>query len=141
MAQTSTTQYYSSSPIAPSVAISAANPNRDGTGTLVTLFTGSGFGTRVDRIRVQAIGPTTAGMVRLFARASSTAPIYLVGEIEVAAVTPSGTAPAFGADYAPPPTVGTTQSYSSLAVPSGAQLLVSTENAEAFHVTAFGANL
>lgn len=46
--------------------ISTANTNRDGTGTLVPVLVAGVNGSRVDRVQFQAIGTTTAGMLRLF---------------------------------------------------------------------------
>ena len=46
--------------------ISAANTNRDGTGTLVTVSTGTTSGDRIEDIELCAAGTTTDGVVRLF---------------------------------------------------------------------------
>ncbi len=47
-------------------SLSAANTNRDGTGTLVTVAVGGPNGTRIDKLITKATGITTAGMVRYF---------------------------------------------------------------------------
>jgi len=74
---------FTSTPKSPTVTISTANPNRDGTtGTYGTLMTAGAAGSRIDRIRIQATGTTTAGMVRLFVQDS------MILEIPVQAVTP-----------------------------------------------------
>lgn len=59
---------YTSKPINAAVAISTANTNRDGTGTLGTAYTfnADGRGGRIDAVTIQAIAATTAGMVRMF---------------------------------------------------------------------------
>lgn len=65
----SSTAQYASAPKTAQVAISTANTNRDGTGTIgvVAVASGaSGSGTRIDKIAIQAAGTTTAGVVRLY---------------------------------------------------------------------------
>jgi len=81
-------------------------------------------GSRVDRIRVQALGTTTSGMIRLFV---GTALIY---ELPVVAVTPSGTQPAWGADIV---------FDNGLILQASAVLKASTNNAESFALTAISA--
>lgn len=78
------------------VRIATANTNRDGTGTLGDVCIGGTNGTRIDRIVIEAIGTSTAGMVRLYINdgASNT---RLWQEVSVAAITPSGTVQAFRA--------------------------------------------
>src|SRR5262249_27101643 len=44
--------------------VSAANTNRDGTGTLVDIVSAGALGSRLDQIEVVAIATTTAGVVR-----------------------------------------------------------------------------
>ena len=82
---------YTSRPINADVLISTANANRDGTGTLGTAytFTAGGRGGRIDAVTIQAIGTTTAGMVRMFING------VLRREWLVAALTPSATVKAF----------------------------------------------
>ena len=46
--------------------VSAANTNRDGTGTIVDILTGDTDGTIIDVIAVVAVGTTSSGMVRLY---------------------------------------------------------------------------
>lgn len=106
-------------------AISAANANRDGTGTVVTLATGAANGMRIDDIAITALVTTTAGMVRFFMSFDSGVTNDLILEIPVPAVTASATAPAFS------------RLLTNLAIilPNNtAQLRVSTEKAEAFRV-------
>lgn len=112
---------YIGTPKSPTVAISTANTNRDGTtGTYGTLMTAGSSGSRVDRIRVNATGSTTAGMIRFFVGTA------LVMELPVVAVTPSATIPAWGADVV---------FDNGLILQASAVLKVSTNNAEAFAVT------
>lgn len=108
-------------PKSPTVVISTANTNRDGTtGTYGTLMTAGSSGSRVDRIRVQATGTTTAGMIRFFV---GTAMIY---ELPVVAITASATAPVFSANVT---------FDNGLVLAASAVLKVSTNNAESFAVT------
>ncbi len=73
----------------------AANANRDGTGTIVTVFTAGASGSRVDDITLTAIVTTTAGMVRLFLHDGATAKLWR--EVMVPANTVSATNPAWSA--------------------------------------------
>ena len=113
------------------VAISTANANRDGTGTVGTAFTAGSSGSRIDRVTVKATGTTTAGMVRLFVYNGST--YFLWREVAVAAVTPSGTLAAFSGEV-----VSEVESLPLLVLPNGYSLRASTHNAEAFSVIAEG---
>lgn len=109
------------------VEISTANTNRNGTGTLGTVVTADAAGTKIDLITVVAEGTTTAGMIRLFLHDGSV--FYLLKEIDVTAITPSGTVKAFTAEWQP------TKPISLL---SGWTLRAATHNAEVFNVMAFG---
>jgi hypothetical protein len=57
---------FTKSPVIGQAEVSAANPNRDGTGTIVSVVDGLTEGVRIDQIEVKAEATTTAGMVRLF---------------------------------------------------------------------------
>jgi hypothetical protein len=118
---------FASSPIADAVAISTANTNRDGTGTLGTLHTATSAGSRIDLIRVVASGSTSAGVVRIFYDDGTT--VFLLHEILVEARTPSTVQEVFVAEWIPtvPLIVG------------GSDLLkVSTHIGEGFNVFAIG---
>lgn len=104
--------------------ISAANTNRDGTGTIVDVVTAGASGSRVYDITVTATGTTTAGIVRLFLHNGSN--YRLLDEIPVSAITPSGTVKVW--------TV--TRKLSSQWLPTGWKLAASTHNAETFNVVA-----
>jgi len=111
---------YVGTPKSPSVTISTANPNRDGSGTLVTLMTAGANGSRVDRVRIAATGTTTAGMIRFFVDSS------LILEVPVLPITPSAAVPAWAADVV---------FENGLVLKAGATLKVATHNAETFKVT------
>ncbi len=113
---------YAATPRAAAGQVSTANTNRDGTGTIATIFTAGASGSRVDDILVTATGTTTAGMVRLFLQDGTTARLWQ--EIPVTPVTPSGTVPAFTF----------TLLNQALMLPSGWSLRASTNNAETFNV-------
>lgn len=67
--------------------LSAANTARDGSGTLVDIRTASAtLGERFDRIRIQAIGPTTAGMIHAYVKKSGGSYLF-VQEWPVTAVS------------------------------------------------------
>lgn len=118
---------FASTPHAAAVAISTANTNRDGTGTIGTIFSAAASGSRIDTIVAQATGTTTAGMLRFYLHNGTLA--FLVGEVPVLAVTPSGTVPAWRAtlnagncDWLP------------MVFATGYSLRASTHNAETFNI-------
>lgn len=116
---------YAATPRAAVAQVSAANTNRDGTGTLVSVITGAATGTRVDDLVIQATGTTTAGMIRLFLSLDGGTTNRLIREIPVAAITPSATVQAFN-----------TQLFDlALLLPNASALLrASTHNAETFNL-------
>lgn len=83
-----TSPKYPQSAISGSVAVSTANTNTDGTGTLATVYTGtSGGNDEIDTIFCAATGATTQGMLRFWLYDGS---VYqLVGSIIVPPNTPS----------------------------------------------------
>jgi hypothetical protein len=113
------------------VTISTANTNRDGTGTLGTVITAGANGTRIDRIRAQAIVTTTAGRVRLFLYDGAN--YYALEELPIAAATVSATVSGAAADV----TFGDLR---PLTLPSGWSIAAGTHNAEDITVTAYGAD-
>lgn len=120
-----TAAQYAAVPRAAVAQVSTANTNRDGTGTLVTVLSGGANGTRVDDLVVQAVGTTTAGMVRLFLSLDGGTTNRLLREVAVSAITPSGTVPAFRAELS---------DLAWLLPDSNAQLRASTHNAETFNI-------
>lgn len=120
---------------APRVAVgslSTANTNRDGSGTIAIVFTAGSDGSRLEHIDINAIGTTTAGVIRLFIYDGSTA--HLWKEILVTAVTPSTTVAvwSYSLDCSIPANVCVLQ--------TGYSLRASTHNAENFRVHAYGAD-
>jgi hypothetical protein len=117
---------YTATPRTERATISAANTNRDGTGTIVNLFTAGTNGSRVERITITATETTTAGIIRLYLYDGTNTDLWK--EIAVTSITPSGTVLAF------------TSQLTSLAyiLDSGKSIKVSTHNAETFKVIAEG---
>jgi hypothetical protein len=126
---------YASVPKVGVAVISTANTNRDGTGTIGTVFTAGASGSRIERIVIQATGTTTAGMVRLFLHDGTNARLY--EEIAVLAITPSGTVTAFAFTIE----AYSTPTYMPIVLPTGWSLRASTNNAETFNVIAIGGDL
>lgn len=122
---------FASTPRLAGVTISTANTNRDGTGTVGTVITAGSSGTRIDRVRVQAVGTTTAGRVRLFVTNGSVT--YALEEVAIGAVTVSASVSGAAVDT----TFGDAR---PLTLPSGWSITAGTHNAETFHVTAYGAD-
>jgi hypothetical protein len=112
--------------------VSAANTARDGTGTIVTVLTAGASGSRVDQIRIQAAGTTTAGVVRLFIHDGSNARLFR--EVMVTAITPSASVEAWSA------AIDLSSAGLALILPTGYSLRASTNNAETFNVFVIGAD-
>lgn len=111
--------------------VSAANTNRDGTGTLVTLVTGVANGTRIDRIRIRAAVTTTAGMVRFYISLDGGTTKRLWKEVIVSAITVGAATEAFNSEFVTP----------DLYLPdASAVLYASTHNAEAINIVVGGAD-
>lgn len=70
------------------VQLTTANTNRDGTGAIVDVHTGNASNrTRLDRLRVQATGPTTVGFIHAYIKKSATGVYRFVREWQVKAIT------------------------------------------------------
>jgi len=114
------------------VRISTANTNRDGTGTLGDVITGTTNGTRVDRVRIMATGTTTAGMVRFYLWDGTNNRLWR--ELAVTAITPSATVLGYANEILTPDTQSPL-----LVLPSSSWTLrASTHNAETFDIVAHG---
>lgn len=113
---------------------SVANPNRDGTGALATVFTAGASGSRIDAINLKATGTTTQGMLRLFIHNGTSA--SLLSEVPVLAITPSPALPSWEAQL----NTNTMSQLFPLILPSGYSLRAATEKAEVFNVIAMGGN-
>lgn len=120
---------FASTPRTEVAQASAANTNRDGTGTIVTLAAAGSNGTKVSLIRIVATGTTTAGVVRIYLYDGAN--VRLLEEILVTAATPSTTVKVFTAEYYP----------TGLVLESGQEIRVSTHNAETFNVFFYGADI
>ncbi len=117
---------YTATPRTERATISAANTNRDGTGTIVNLFTAGINGSRVERITICATGTTTAGMIRFFLYDGTNFDLWR--EVVVTAITASSTVAAY---YFQLGSLG-------FILSSGKSLRVSTNNAETFKIIAEG---
>lgn len=102
--------------------LTAANANRDGTGTVVTIATAGANGLRIDDITIKAQVTTTAGMVRLFIHDGTNYRLWK--EVPVTAITVSATVAAFEASLID----------LALILENGWSLRASTEKAEAINV-------
>lgn len=84
---------YVATPKSPVTRGNTANTNRDGTGTLVDLYTAGAAGGRVDDITIKASSTTTLGMIRFYQKVGG---VYrLKKEVSVTAAVPSGTVQSF----------------------------------------------
>lgn len=121
---------------APRVAIgslSTANTNRDGSGTIATIFTAGAVGSLIDHIDLNAIGTVTAGVIRLYIYDGSTA--HLWKEVLVTAITPSTTVAVWSAS------IDCAQPFNGLLLQSGYSIRASTHNAENFRIHVIGGDL
>lgn len=112
--------------------LSEANTNRDGTGTIVTVFSAGLNGSRIDGVICKATATTTAGTIRLFIHDGAAA--SLLGELPVIPVTPGAATPAWEAQL----NSNTMSQILPIILPTGYSLRASTHNAEAFNVIALG---
>lgn len=62
-------------------SVSVANTNRDGTGTIVTLLTGSSTGTRINEINIKPTNDPADSVITLFVHDGTTA--WLFDEIDI----------------------------------------------------------
>ena len=113
---------FASSALTRGAQVNVANSNRDGTGTIATIYTAPAPGARIDEISIKASVTTTAGMVRLFLHDGTN--FFLWKEIAIPAITASATAAAYEA------VLGNL----GLLLQSGWSLRASTEKAENFNV-------
>jgi hypothetical protein len=127
----STTPAFASTVRTASAQINTANTNRDGTGTIVTVFTAGASGSRIETVEICATGTTTAGMVRLFLYDGTN--YRLLREQPVYARTPSGTIAAFQI-------IVPFGDLSPCLLANGWSLRAATNNAETFNVTVYGAD-
>lgn len=129
------TPAFTQTPFIALAQVSAANTNRDGTGTIVTVTAGTANGRRIDRIYIHATVTTTAGMVRLYIDDGTN--VRLWKEVPVTAITVSASASAF--DTA----IGPTDPFAPLLVlPSTSYILkASTHNGEAINLVCSGGDL
>lgn len=125
----SSTPNFASVALAPDVVqVATANTNRDGTGTLATVTTGTTDGVVIEKVTIKATGTTTAGIIRFFVSVDTGTNKRLLTEIYVSAITPSGTVPAFVSEV--PALVGLVLKNTS------SILYASTHNAETFNIVA-----
>lgn len=114
--------------------VSAANTNRDGTGSLATLVTGPAApGCIITKLRIHATVTTTAGMVRAFLSKDGGTTKRLLCEIPVDARTVSASVDAFSAEVLFDEPLKLDD--------ANGLLYVSTHNAEAINVFAFGGDV
>ena len=79
------------------VSVSAANANRDGTGTLTTLYTAGTAGALINRIRANHAGAVTVASTAMVLRLWRTSGATTVLEDEVAMATATPTTAVVGA--------------------------------------------
>lgn len=108
------------------VQSTAANTNRDGTGTIYDLYTGTTDGDKIDEVRSKFQVTTTAGMIRYYIKKSGGS-YRLLHEEPVAAVAVAASTPAVEILWP-----------AKVLLNNGDILAVSSHNAEAANHWAFG---
>lgn len=124
------TPYYYGTPKTAIGQAVTANTNRDGTGTLADVFTAGANGSILIGVLIEALGDTSAGMVRLFHYDGTNN--RLIAEVDVDAITVSGTVKAFTDTWAPP---------YPLVIPTTGKLKASTHTGDDFNVIAIYGDL
>ncbi len=111
--------------IAASVSVSygTAETGRSSPTNIQDIITGRTDGTLIHGLCFKATGTTTAGMIRIWRKVSST--YYLIDEVPVSAITPSATVAAWQGYWVPP--------VSPFVLSSGQKLAFTTHNAETFN--------
>lgn len=110
--------------------VSTANTNRDGTGTVATIFSAGPNGSRLFSIDIVATVTTTAGVVRLFLHDGTN--FRLWKEVLVSAITPSASVAVFSSH------IDLSDEDDAVLLPVGYSLRASTHNAEAINVIVHG---
>ena len=126
------TPSYVATPRMGAMQLTAANTARDGSGTIVNVFTGGASGSRIDAIFLKATGTTTAGMIRLFVSDGTNS--RLIAELPVSPNTVAATNPSWQAQL----TSNSLATVLPLILPNGYSLRASTEKAETFNIVASG---
>lgn len=129
-----TAPQFASTPKTAAVAITTANTNRDGTGSIGTVFTAGTSGSRIDKIIICAKSTTTAGNIRFFIHDGTN--YFLFKEMPVISITPAATVPSFSAVISEE-----IDAVLPLILPTGYSLRASTEKAEPFNIIAIGGDL
>ncbi len=127
------TPIFTLTPVVAVATVSAANANRDGTGTIVALLTAGTNGTRIEFITIHATVTTTAGVIRLYVD-PGTGTWHLWKERTVSAVTGSATVAEWDDE------VVRTDGLPVIVLPTTYRIGASTHNAENFRVIAHGGN-
>lgn len=120
---------YAAAPRFGRAAISTADTSRTAPAAAGTVLTAGADGSVIDQVIVHATGTTTAGMVRLFIHDGTN--YSLIKEVPVEARIPGASVPAFAVAL----------DMDGYQIPTGHSLRATTHNAEAFTVTASGADL
>ena len=125
--------------------VATANTAKDGTGTVVTIFTAGVNGSKIDQIKVRALGTNTATVIRFFINngsANSTpANNTLIHETTIASTTLSETAALADNDITI--TKNTTETVVPIPyLPAGykVNITIGTTVAAGLNVTAIGSN-
>ena len=107
-------------------ALSTANPNLDGTGTIATVITAASNGTLLKTCTIKALGNTTRGIVRFFI-GDGGGFTRIIDEVDIPAIIQSSKQEAFSISYD-----------MDWCLKAGYTIGASTEKAENFAITIEG---
>jgi len=117
---------FANTPIIDVGQVTTANTNRDGTGTIVTIASGTTNGKFLQNVQIKHTSTSAAGMVRFFVSPDGGATNRLYTEVPVTAITPGSNVATF--ETTVPILVG-------LTLPGTAALLrASTQNTEVINI-------
>ena len=115
---------FAATPLIGRALLTTVNSSRDGSGAIETVLTAGTYGCHINRIRIKAMGSTTAGMVRLYIHDGTIYTLY--DELTVTAVSANATTPSFKSEIL----------NVNLDLPANWSLRASSQNGENIYVIA-----
>jgi len=122
---------FAATPRIGATTVSAANANRDGTGTIATVITAAAAGTQIREVNLKGLGTTAAGSVVLFLHDGTS--FSVLTEVALTAITASTTTASYNSSVR----------FDNLFLPTGWSLRASVTvlQSTAVAVVALGADL
>ncbi|MBS1780030.1 MAG: hypothetical protein JST70_11935 [Bacteroidetes bacterium] len=108
--------------------LTTANPNLNGTGSIVDIITGANDGTMIDSLTIKSLVSNNQGMIRLFIKDLSSV-YYLFQEIMIPTTVPTSVVQSYAATVE-----------LGINLKAGYSLAASTQLSENFSLIAYGTN-